>query len=721
MLRSIAPRIPAVLSLWVVSIGAVPAAGVDVFWEVENPFRFYKQTSSFALHEAAYKAIRGDINLSPSTDILARLERQLNDPDCRDHSTPLTCAATMGARYEQSRLGWAAQTYNSVCYDSHGAPRRYLAQCERRYSWGSAREDYILPEAHTVAVTLAPERLAEISGGDCIWTWRPRAGAGKAETRKLACKDKLTISRVPYSQNRAVSGVAVSVRLPDGRDFSDPDVIVDDLLIVAFGDSFASGESNPDKPVTFSAIREMVYDPVNIREEVASRSLRPDQETRFGIAAASEFDLKALPKRRMEDEERERIYRPTSSEFLSAFAQRGAQWISADCHRSQYGYPFRVGLGLALENRHRSITLVSLACSGAEITNGLFLEMAAREGAQKQVQAQFDQLSDLICRGGAQARSRVNSYTLPIFTHGGGQITMQKISKRWCPPEQRKRPLDLVLLSAGGNDVGFGALALYSITESAADVAPIADLVGRQIRFSPKLSRVYLEVLDERLKAVKDALRDGFGVEPARVVHTSYEPIQFDENGAICGSQPMLGMDVHPRFRLSRERMQETSDFLRDFLARLECINNDKRRPGCPAGLATGSGTGFQLVTEHQAKFVRRGLCARDPKAAARDGEMMAMPRVMRSLDEFRPYSPANALPYGRHWRLFRTPNDAFLTAHTHKEGISPFDIMQPAYAGLYSGAVHPTAEAHAIVADHVMPYARSVLDRRSLAEAQGR
>jgi hypothetical protein len=708
------------MSLWI-SIPGAPAMAADLVWEVENPFRFYKPGSAFALHENAYKAVRGDTSLPPPVDILTRLERRLNDPDCRDPSTPLTCAATRGPRYEQSRLGWAAQTYNSICYESHASPRRYLAQCERRYSWGGAREDYILPEAHTVAVMLSPERLAEISAGDCVWTWRPRAGGGKAETRKLACKDKLTIARVPYAQNRAASGVAVSVKLPDEREFSDGDVIVDDLLIVAFGDSFASGESNPDKPVSFSAAREMVYDPVNTRDEVAARSTPKEQETRFGIAAANDFDPKALPKRRMEDEERERIYRPTSNEFLAAFAQRGAQWISPDCHRSQYGYPFRVGLGLALENRHRAVTLVSLACSGAEITNGLFLEMAAREGAQKQVAAQFDQMTDLICRSGSQARTRTNSYLLPVFSHGSSQIGKQTVAKRWCPPEQRKRPIDLVLLSAGGNDVGFGALALYSITESASDVAPIADLVGRQVRFGPKLSRLYLEVLDERLKALKDALRDGFGVEPARVVHTSYEPIQFDENGGTCGAHPMLGMDVHPKFRLSRERLQETGDFLRDFLVRLECTTSDKRRPGCPAGLATGAGTGFQLVTEHQPKFARRGVCARDPKATSLDGEMMAMPRVARSLDEFRPYSPDNALPYGRHWRLFRTPNDAFLAAHTHKEGISPFDIIQPAYAGLYSGAVHPTAEAHAIVADHVMPYARSVLDRRSPVETSPR
>ena len=32
---------------------------------------------------------------------------------------------------------------------------------------------------------------------------------------------------------------------------------------------------------------------------------------------------------------------------------------------------------------------------------------------------------------------------------------------------------------------------------------------------------------------------------------------------------------------------------------------------------------------------------------------------------------------------------------------------------GFISGAVHPTAEGHAIVADSVMSYARNVLDRR--------
>jgi hypothetical protein len=92
---------------------------------------------------------------------------------------------------------------------------------------------------------------------------------------------------------------------------------------------------------------------------------------------------------------------------------------------------------------------------------------------------------------------------------------------------------------------------------------------------------------------------------------------------------------------------------------------------------------------------------------------MMAMPRKNGGGD-FAPYNPAYTLPYGHRWRLFHTPNDAFLTANTHREGVSLFDIMQPAYAALYSGAMHPTAEGHAIVADSVLPHVRAIVTARN-------
>ncbi len=695
-------------------LGVAPAAAADLVWEVENPFRLFKPTKSFALHETAFKQVRGDPSAPLPADIVWKLERRLNDPDCKDPSTPDKCAATKRARYEQSRLGWAAQTLAAVCYENNGSPKRYPTQCERQYSWGKAKEDYILPEAHTVAIGLAEPAVE----GECVWSWQPRRAGGKAETRKQACKTKLTIARVPFSLDRAVSGVTVSVKLPDGRELAET-VVVDDVFVVALGDSFASGESNPDRPVSFSGSREMLYDPTMMREQdVASRQSK--QPNMYGVASAEgEHDPKVLPRRRLEDEEKQIMYRGGSREFQSAFEQRSARWISADCHRSQYGYPFRVGLQLALENRHRSVTLVSLACSGAEVTEGLFLDMPAREGKAPQVRAQFDQLSDLICRGGGAARTQHVAYTMPFFRHGLTGADTRAVEQRWCPQAQRNRPLDLVLLSIGGNDVGFGALALYAMTESAADIAPIVGLVGHELRFPPSVSRAYLGGLDKRLKAVKDALRDGFGVEPARVVQNAYEPLQYDENGALCGTAPTLGMDVHPNLKLSRERLGETATFFKDFVKHLECTSNTGRRADCPAGLATGSGTGFNLVTEHQAKFAKRGVCARNPRQVIADGLNMAMPRKSRLTDEFKPYSPDTTLPYASRWRLFRTPNDAFLAANTHREGLSPFDILQPAYAGLYSGALHPSAEAHAIVADHVMSHARSILDRRPNIEIQ--
>jgi hypothetical protein len=111
----------------------------------------------------------------------------------------------------------------------------------------------------------------------------------------------------------------------------------------------------------------------------------------------------------------------------------------------------------------------------------------------------------------------------------------------------------LVLLSIGGNDIGFGAVALYATIENARDMAPIAGLVGGEIRFGPDVANAYLAVLDKRIKAVRDALVDGFGVEPSRVLQNAYEPIQFDETGSYCGNQATLGMDVHsPRSRSTR-------------------------------------------------------------------------------------------------------------------------------------------------------------------------
>src|ERR1700720_4407407 len=469
-----------------------PACAADLIWEVENPFRFFKPTRSFALHETAFNAVRGDPSQPLPPDIIWRTERALNDPDCQDASTPDRCAATAGKRYQQSRLGWAAQTVGETCYEMNGRLRRYSALCERRYSWGTAREDYVLPDAHTVSIRIAPQQLGG-TNGECTWSWQARKAGGKIESKRIACTDRLTIARVPYALDRTQSGVSVTVKLPDGRELAEPEVVVEDLFVVALGDSFASGESNPDRPVQFSGGREMVYEPSLLRAGLASKAPARRATPNYGLAASDDrYNPKVLPRRFMDDEAAERFYGLGSPEFLAAFEKASARWLSRDCHRSQYGYPFRVAIELALENRHRSVSLASFTCSGAEVAEGLFLDMDPREGAGEipggKVRAQLDQLSDLLCRG---ARSQSANYALPIYARGSTQVAVRSFSKPWCPPQLRKRAVDIVLLSIGGNDVGFSALATFALTENLGDLAPIAAVAGGSMRFGPQGSRAY--------------------------------------------------------------------------------------------------------------------------------------------------------------------------------------------------------------------------------------
>ena len=294
--------------------------------------------------------MRGTPGQALPPSILWKVERRLNDPDCKDASTPSSCLATARGGYEKSRLGWAAQTLDVNCYDRNARPRRYMVTCDRQYSWGLAKEDYILPDAHTVVMHIAPEDIAAGGPGDCLWTWQPRRGGAPAETKKQACAAKLVIKRVPFWLEKRLSGVSVKVQLPNGMQLEDQNVSVDDVFVVAMGDSFASGESNPDRPVTFSASREMLYEPPDYRQDrLASRPQKKD----YGVASSDDhINPKALPKRLMEDEQKGLIFKLTSREFQVAFDKSGAQWLSPDCHRSQYGYPFRVSIA----SRWRTVT-----------------------------------------------------------------------------------------------------------------------------------------------------------------------------------------------------------------------------------------------------------------------------------------------------------------------------------------------------------------------------
>ncbi len=78
---------------------------------------------------------------------------------------------------------------------------------------------------------------------------------------------------------------------------------------------------------------------------------------------------------------------------------------------------------------------------------------------------------------------------------------------------------------------------------------------------------------------------------------------------------------------------------------------------------------------------------------------------------------PSNYQPYASRARWIRTANDSYFTAMTYPEGmpaiLKPSDIHDALWgvlSAVYGGAVHPTAEGYAAMADAALPAVRGVL-----------
>jgi hypothetical protein len=131
------------------------------------------------------------------------------------------------------------------------------------------------------------------------------------------------------------------------------------------------------------------------------------------------------------------------------------------------------------------------------------------------------------------------------------------------------------------------------------------------------------------------------------------------------------------------------------------------------------------IVDSHQAAFAGHGLCARsndDPEfdracfsatgdSFRTDAEVAATDPMAcgQAASEYRAYAPRA--------RWIRTANDSYFTAMTYPQGLGatlqPSNIHDATWgimSAVYGGAIHPTAEGHAAMADAALPVVRAVL-----------
>jgi len=131
------------------------------------------------------------------------------------------------------------------------------------------------------------------------------------------------------------------------------------------------------------------------------------------------------------------------------------------------------------------------------------------------------------------------------------------------------------------------------------------------------------------------------------------------------------------------------------------------------------------FVDGHQPQFARHGMCMRaatdpvfDRDCFSTSGDSFQTDPAAASDDPMVCNEPAsNYRPYASRARWIRTANDSYFTAMTYPEGmpaiLKPSDIHDALWgvlSAVYGGAVHPTAEGYAAMADAALPALRAVL-----------
>lgn len=602
------------------SAAVIPPEAVQIQWRVENPFRFFTDPKDTNVHRATYLA------LSP---------QQRKNP-------VLSSERALSARHPE---GWAVTMFRKTCWN----------RSSNRFSCPDG-SDYINPEKHTIVAELAGVHEPSIN---CIWRVNPKDKSTRPLAVTKPCEEPLLVD-VPYPE-----GVELLVEI-GGLPVAKTDVKVLDILIAGMGDSFASGEGNPDGPVRFS------------RERTASYG--------GGGKELVGYPARVGAWRRIGDK---------------AFIEQNARWLDQACHRSLYSFELRAALQLSLEDPHRAVTYVGVACSGAEVTAGLFLRYKGNEWVPNPpALSQISALAEAQC-----GSSTAPAVDLPEAYHMRGSIPELDggLVLRKCDVE-KARKIDLLLVSIGGNDIGFSRLLANSVLAEKSLLKKLGGWFGEIDGDSHAQSSRAVDRVDQRYKSLNRALHSVLHMpwdESDRIILAAYPPLALLGDGSATCPDGTAGMEILPDFRLSKKKAED-GDFIADKL------HNVMRK--------TAQVYGWSFAQDHRDAFIGRGICAGYVDNAFSIADDLRLPRMVNG--KWEPYNPADFRPYASRQRWFRTPNDAFMTGNFHVSGsilqkalrLESLSWFQLLLASTYSGAFHPTAEGHAAMADSVTDKARQVL-----------
>ena len=225
-----------------------------------------------------------------------------------------------------------------------------------------------------------------------------------------------------------------------------------------------------------------------------------------------------------------------------------ARWVDKRCHRSAHAGPAQAALALERGDPHSSVTFLSFACSGATVSRTFNGYSDACPGDQPPNDTYKSDAFDAYKPGDPSRPSGsgiLGSYrgvdppTCPNFTdHVPAQLQQLAATVG-------DRRIDALMVSAGGNDLGFGPLAATCVIAGNCLEHKVTGADGTKV-FLPTRFEQDRQLLEGRYQALQDALVNlrqpsGAPVRIAEVYLTEYPDPTTDVVDPKTGVAPPCG------------------------------------------------------------------------------------------------------------------------------------------------------------------------------------
>ena len=734
-----------VLTFIMIGAGGASMAAPTVTWEVENRFPFFRKP----LHFRDIADVYAKLGLTGSVTALA-LEQELvkiaADETYADGGFFKNTRKAPDLDLE--RNGWASAFFLNTCYSSN---RRDNGLCDVNRELG----DYGFLDQMQSTILF---RARDLSPQDSVRTCEWRLSQGPATGTKTAlpvvsapCNQPGTIAGVSLSQGAKGDGSAAATYRFDLElriaGAPEPLLTLTDqasprrVVIVGFGDSFASGEGNPDKPARLPAPNQ--WDP-NKGSTFDRSSRLPNDRGVFRTYPVRQDYVEATTEG------------PNESDGKIGIIG-AARWLNPQCHRSLYGHQLKAALHIALEKPHLVVTYLGYACTGAEVTEGLLGWQSARSDVS---QKYFDAAPQVMkfLRDACVGATNYQKYGERSKVASGETADATIADVAHCSHWRIPAP-DAVLISLGGNDVGLGNLIVGAAFDPGQRGAFSQNLWKEALNpqsFNQALKRADL-CLKPRYRSMRQEFERLRIAKPSSMIQSLYPYIAKARNDEACSTKPPF-LDVHSIFGMNTYNDSDISGY-EAYVSRPTRYNknqniNEPIDAYCDSDETTSADDGrgdtnvkannfvdrlgdkMRDAIKHvgdwdfadtRKAFIGHGYCVTDPPSAESakfrnrpDVEKFPLFRIPPSRWDRKLAVPDDWRAYRLRERWFVTPNDAYLMTNymrlhsssdayfDNKWPLKSNDKVLPLQAATLSGVFHPNHLGQAQMADSVLEKLRA-------------